>query len=107
MKSFPQTQSFQETISNQQFTSPVAGAMYGPSAGPGMGGPVAGAMYGPNAGPGMGGPVAGAMAPPRPNMMAPMGGQMGGYGMPNAPVMGAMSPMHHGKGKHKSCGCNR
>lgn len=109
VKSFPQTQSFEENISHQQFVDPTAGRppVAGAMAGPGMGAPVAGAMYGPQAGapmygPQAGGPVAGAMAPPRPNMMGPMGG----YGMPNAPVMGAMSPMHHGK-HHKSCGCKR
>lgn len=115
VKSFPQTQSFNETISNQQFVAPAAaGPGFGPQAGgPGFGPQVAGAAYGPQAGgPGFGpqvagaayGPqVAGAMTPPRPNMMAPMG-QMGGYGKPHGPNMGAMAPMQ-AKGYGKSCGC--
>ncbi|MCM3762131.1 spore coat protein [Alkalihalobacillus oceani] len=99
VSSFPQTQSFDETISNQQFVAPSQG-------------------FG-------GGPVAGAMAPPRPNMMgmgmnAPVMGAMsqpnapvmGAMSQPNAPVMGAMhqanapvmGAMNNMKG-NKSCGC--
>lgn len=78
VKSFPQTQSFEQNISNQQFVAP------GGSMGPG---PVAGASTGPGMmGPGMmGGPVAGAMSPQGPGMM----GQM------------------HGHKPNCNCGCRR